>query len=344
MDSPGRARRCGEPSIDVPFLLECATMSLGELSIDGRLARPGDPDWDEARGAWNLAADQRPAAVAFVESAAMSRACSASPARTSLKVTAQGTGHGAGPLAELGDTILIKTERMRAVDVDAGAQTARLEAGVLALELGEAAQMAGLCSLPGSAPDVGVVGFTLGGGLGWLGRRYGFACNRVIAIELVTVDGEIRRVDAHSDSDLFWALRGGGGGYAIVTALHVKLLPIAELYAGMLILPAELGGEAIRAYREWAAGVSEEVTSIVRFLRPPPLPDVPEPLRDRAAADDRRCVHRHPGGGRARDRAAARDRRADHGHVRGDTCGRSRENPHGPGAASTRARPPRDHS
>jgi FAD/FMN-containing dehydrogenase len=103
----------------------------------------------------------------------------------------------------------------------------------------------------------------------------------VTAIDVVTADGEARRVDADNDPDLFWALRGGGGGYAIVTALHLALVPIAEVYAGALILPAEAGAEAVRAYRDWAAGVPDEVTSIARFLRPPPLPDVPEPLRDR---------------------------------------------------------------
>ena len=113
-------------------------------------------------------------------------------------------------------------------------------------------------------------------------RCYGFACNRVNAIELVTVEGEARRVDAENDPELFWALRGGGGGFAIkVTALELALLPIAEVYAGALILPAELGSEAVRAYRDWAAATPEETTSIVRFLRPPPLPDVPEAIRDR---------------------------------------------------------------
>ena len=124
---------------------------------------------------------------------------------------------------------------------------------MLALELGEAAEAHGLCSLPGSSPDVGVVGYTLGGGLSWLGRRYGFACNRVRAIEVVTADGEARTVDADNDPDLFWALRGGGGGYAIVTALHLDLVPITEIYAGALIFPAELGADAMRAYRDWAA-------------------------------------------------------------------------------------------
>ena len=101
------------------------------------------------------------------------------------------------------------------------------------------------------------------------------------AIEVVAADGEPRRVDADHDPDLFWALRGGGGGYAIVTALHVALVPIAELYAGALLLPAEVGADAVRAYRDWAETVPDEVTSIVRFLRPPPIPDVPEEIRDR---------------------------------------------------------------
>jgi hypothetical protein len=254
---------------------------LSGLSIAGRVATPSDPDWDEARQAWNLAADQRPTAVAFVEGADDVAEVVRFAGRNDLKVTGQGTGHGAVALGPLDDAILIKTERMRGVAVDAEARTARVEAGVLALELGEAAQAQGLCSLPGSSPDVGITGYTLGGGLSWLGRRHGFACNRVTAIELVAADGEPRRVDADHDPDLFWALRGGGGGYAIVTALHLDLLPISDVYAGALLLPAEAGADAVRAYRDWAATVPDEVTSIVRFLRPPPVPDVPEPLRDR---------------------------------------------------------------
>jgi hypothetical protein len=254
---------------------------LGGLSIQGRVAGPSDPDWDEARQAWNLAAEQRPTAIAFAEGADDVANAVRFAGRNGLKVAGQGTGHGAVALGPLDDAILIKTERMRGVEVDADARTARVEAGVLALELGEAAQKQDLCSLPGSSPDVGVTGYTLGGGLSWLGRRYGFACNRVAAIELVAADGEPRRVDADNDPDLFWALRGGGGGYAIVTALHLDLLPIAEVYAGALLLPAEVGADAVRAYRDWAATVPDEVTSIVRFLRPPPVPDVPEPLRER---------------------------------------------------------------
>jgi hypothetical protein len=249
------------------------------LAIAGRIASPTDADWDQARMAWNLAADQNPEAVAFVESADDVVSVVRFAADNDLRVTGQGTGHGAVALRSLEGTILINTERMRGIEVDPGAQTARVEAGTLVLELSEAAGAHGLSGLPGSSPDVGAVGYHLGGGLSWLGRRYGFACNRVRAIELVTADGEARTVDAGNEPDLFWALRGGGGNYGIVTALHLDLVPVETAYAGVLIFPAAVGAEAVRRYRDWTETVSEDVTSVVRFITPPPIPDVPEPLR-----------------------------------------------------------------
>ncbi|MGE5283323.1 MAG: FAD-binding oxidoreductase [Chloroflexota bacterium] len=249
------------------------------LAVAGRVATPADPGWDEARAAWNLIADQQPEAVVFAEGADDVAAAVRFAAESGLRVAGQGTGHGAAPLGPLAGTILIKTERMRGIEVDPGAGTARVEAGVLSAELGEAANEHGLCFLPGSSPDVGVTGYTLGGGMSWFVRPHGFACNRVRAIELVTAAGEARTVDAGNDPDLFWALRGGGGGYAIVTALHFDLLPYAEAYGGILLFPAELGAEAVRAYRDWAAAAPEEATTCIRFLTPPDIPDVPEPLR-----------------------------------------------------------------
>ena len=255
---------------------------MSELSITGRVATAADGDWDEARQGWNLAADQHPAAVAFVQSANDVSAVLRFAAERGLKVTAQGTGHGAAPLAPLvDDTILIRTNGMKGIEIDPAA-TARVEAGVHGEELGAAAEAHGRCSQPGSSPNVGTIGYTLGGGLGWLGRRHGFACNLVGAIELVTADGEARTVDAESEPDLFWALRGGGGDYGVVAALHVNLVPVADVYAGALLFPAEVGVTGVRAYRDWAAGVSDDVTSIIRFLRPPDIPDVPEFLRGKA--------------------------------------------------------------
>jgi FAD binding domain len=247
------------------------------LSIRGRIATSSDSDWDEARRAWNLAADQQPSAVALVESADDVSKVIGFARENGLKVAGQGTGHGAVALGGLEDAILIKTGQMRGIDIEG--EKARVEAGALAEEVAGAAIEKGMCSMPGTSPNVGVTGYTLGGGLSWLGRKYGWACNRASSIELVTADGEPRTVNAASDPDLFWALRGGGGGYAIVTALHLKLLPIAEAYAGAMLFPPELTADGLRAYRDWAAQAPDEVASVVRVLNLPPLPDIPEPVR-----------------------------------------------------------------
>jgi hypothetical protein len=250
---------------------------LSRLSIRGRLVTADDADWDEARRAWNLAADQRPSAVALVEGPDDVSKVVGFARDNGLRVAAQGTGHGAVALGSLADVILIKTERMRGVEVEDG--RARVEAGAWAADLGEAAAKTGHSFLPGTSPNVGVIGYTVGGGLSWLGRKYGWACNRVTAIELVTAEGEARTVDAATDADLFWALRGGGGGYAVVTALHVGLVPVWEAYAGALLFPPELAADGIRAYRDWTAGAPEEAGSTARMLNLPPIPDIPEPLR-----------------------------------------------------------------
>jgi FAD binding domain len=250
---------------------------FSELSIRGRIATSSDSDWDEARQAWNLAADQTPEAVALVESADDVAKVIGFARENGLKVTGQSTGHGAVSMGSLEGVILIKTGRMRGVVIES--EKARVEAGAMAEDVADAAIKQGMCSMPGTSPNVGVVGYTLGGGLSWLGRKYGWACNRVSAIELVTADGEPRTVDSASDPDLFWALRGGGGGYGIVTALHVELLPIAEAYAGGLLFPPELTADGVRAYRDWASEAPEEVGSMVRMLNLPPIPDIPEPIR-----------------------------------------------------------------
>lgn len=249
--------------------------------LAGDVVAPGDDGWDRARQAWNLTADQNPAAVAYVTSPEDVAAAVRLAREGGLGVATQGTGHGAAPMAPLDDVVLIKTERMNGVKVDAGAGTVRVEAGVLWLAAMEACDPTGMAALAGTSPDVGVVGYSLGGGLGWLGRKHGFACNRVVALDVVTADGEARRVDAGSEPELFWAMRGGGGSFAIVTALEMALVPAPEIFAGTVVLPADSARDILQRYREWAAGVPDELTSVVRLLHLPPLPQIPEPLRDR---------------------------------------------------------------
>jgi hypothetical protein len=177
--------------------------------------------------------------------------------------------------------VLIKTHRMRGVQLDAVARVARVEPGALWMDVTYPAAEHGLAPLAGSSPDVGVTGYVLGGGISWLARKHGLAANSVIAIELVNAEGQVIRASSVENADLFWALRGGGGSFGIVTAIELVLYPVHELYAGWLIFPMERAEEVLNAWRDWVEHVPDEVTSIGRLLQVPPLPDIPEPLRGR---------------------------------------------------------------
>jgi hypothetical protein len=248
--------------------------------LDGDVVAPGDDDWDEARQAWNLAIDQRPAAVAIPESAEDVAAVVAFARAEGLRVAPQGTGHNASALGgDLYDTILLKTHRMRGVTIDPENRIARAEAGVIWIEVVEAAAKHGLAALAGSSPDVGVVGYTLGGGLSWLARKHGIGANQVTAIEVVTASGDIVRTDWANEPDLFWALRGGGGAFAIVTAIEFNLFPIEQIYAGILWYPVDRAAEVLKVWRAWTDDLPDEMTSVGRILQFPPIPDIPEPVR-----------------------------------------------------------------
>ncbi len=254
-------------------------------ALAGKLVLPEHARFDEARVAWNLTIDQRPSAVVFPESSQDVVAAVLFAREFGQRVAAQGTGHNAGPLGSLEDTILIKTERMRKVEIDPERRIARVEAGVLWLEAVEAAAKYGLAGLQGSSPDVGIVGYTLGGGLSFMGRKHGLAANHVHAIEMVAADGRFLRIDRESDPDLFWALRGGGGGFGVVTALEFELLPISQIYAGILWYPVERAAEVLHAWRELTQNdPPEELTTVGRILHLPPIDEIPEPVRGKSFA------------------------------------------------------------
>jgi FAD/FMN-containing dehydrogenase len=252
--------------------------------LTGAVTVAGDAGWDDARAAWNLAVDQRPAAVAEPETVSDVVAVVRFARERGLRVTAQGTGHGAAPHGPLQDTVLIKTHRMRVVGIDPEARLARAQAGATWADVVGPASEHGLAPLAGSSHDVGVVGYTLGGGVSWLARKHGLAANSVVAIQLVTADGRVRVVDSEHEPDLFWALRGGGGSFGVVTALEIRLHPVDELCAGMLAFPWERSAEVLRAWREWTDTVPDEVMSCARIVQIPPLPEIPEPVRGRALA------------------------------------------------------------
>jgi len=261
-----------------------ATSSIDVLRamVAGDVYGPGDHGYDQARRAWDLAADQRPAVVVFAESVVDVVRAVRFARSHGMRIAPQGTGHGALPLEVLEGAMLLRTSRMRRVDVFPAIQTARAEAGAQWEDVTVPASEYGLAALAGSSSNVGVTGYTLGGGLGWLARRYGLAANSVTAVEIVTPDGRLVRADADHEADIFWAVRGGGGSLGVVTALEMTLYPVSELYAGALFFPIERAAEVLHAWRRWTDTVPDELTSWGRLLRMPPIDEVPEPLRGRA--------------------------------------------------------------
>ena len=180
--------------------------------------------------------------------------------------------------------MLLRTDAMQDVEIDASNRRARVQGGARWLDLVDDASDLGLAALHGSARDIGIVGYSLGGGQGWLGRKHGLQANSVTAVELVTADGELVRADRDNEPELFWALRGGGGNFGVVTALEFDLYPLEQLFAGSLFFGFERGDEVVHAWREWTAGLPEEVTSVAKLLQLPDMPEIPEPLRGNSFA------------------------------------------------------------
>jgi FAD/FMN-containing dehydrogenase len=242
---------------------------------------PGGPGYDSARMPWNVAVDQRPAAVAYPADAAETAAVVRAAAAAGLRIAPQGTGHNAAPLGDLSDVVLLRTSALTGVHIDATARRARAEAGALWMDVVQPAGAHGLAALHGSSPDVGVTGYSLGGGIGWYARSLGLQTNSVTAVELVTADGSLVRADADHEPDLFWALRGGGGNFGVVTALEFKLYPIETAYAGMLVWDWRDADRVLARWAEWAVDAPDAVTTSWRILQLPPLPQLPEPIRGR---------------------------------------------------------------
>ena len=247
----------------------------------GAVVLPDDDAYDAGRQAWNTTADQRPALIAYPADAREVAEVIAYAREAGLRVAPQATGHNALPLGDLSGTVLVRTAAMTEVRIDAANRRARVGAGVLWDDVVTAAAPHGLYPLHGSSPDVSVVGYSLGGGLGWLARLHGLQANSVTAVELVTAAGDVVRADAEHHAELFWALRGGGGNFGIVTALEFELYPVTEVYGGMLVWDASRAHDVIATWTAWAQRAPDAVTTSLRVLALPDVDGLPEPLRGR---------------------------------------------------------------
>ena len=252
--------------------------------IRGDVLVAGEEGWIPARAAYNTVVDQRPAMVAVPADAEDVVEIVRFAGERDLAVVPQRTGHNAEPLESVEGTILLRTDRMREVTIDPVARLARVGAGVKWEDVVPIASDLGLAALHGSTPDVSIAGFSLGGGVGWYARALGLATNSVTQIEIVTADGRRRWVDDEHEPELFWALRGGGGNFGVVTALEFRLYEMPELYAGVLFFPWERSAEVLHAWNAWTRTVPERTTSVGRMIRFPPDEEVPEPMRGRSFA------------------------------------------------------------
>jgi len=230
-----------------------------------------------AASGFNTAVTHRPSVVVAAQSADDVGAAVRFAAENGLQVAVQATGHGAAAPVE--GAVLVTTGRMQQVQVDPLGAAARVGAGVRWRSVLDAAVPFGLAPLSGSSSGVGVVGYTLGGGMGHLARRHGFAADHVTAVEVVTADGQTRRVSQRTDPELFWAVRGSQARFGIATALQFDLLPLPEFFGGAVVFgPADVE-RVLRAFAAWAPTLPEEVTTSVALLRLPMADDVPPPLR-----------------------------------------------------------------
>ncbi|SDD10842.1 FAD/FMN-containing dehydrogenase [Sanguibacter gelidistatuariae] len=246
-------------------------------AVTGPVTVPGDPGYADDALAFNLAVQHSPDVVLGATDADDVAAGVRWAAGLGLPVAVQATGHGASDAIDGG--LLICTRRMQDVVVDPVARTAHVGAGVKWRDVLAASVPLGLIGLNGSSTDVGVVGYTLGGGLPVLGRAFGFAADHVHSFEVVTPDGEARHVDAETHPELFSALRGGTGSFAIVTSMVCGLLPLAELYGGGIMFPGADAAAVLSAFGDWWPTLPETAAPSIALLRLPDLEFVPEPLR-----------------------------------------------------------------
>ncbi|MBV9831420.1 MAG: FAD-binding oxidoreductase [Marmoricola sp.] len=248
--------------------------------VTGRLTTPADPGWEAARTPWVVNIPQHPMAVLEVRDVDDVIAAVRWAVDHGAQVTAQPSGHGANDTLE--NAVILRTRALGGIEVDLDRRTAWVGAGVKAGELCAELDGTGLVFLCGSNPDPSVVGMTITGGISWFGRAFGLGADSIVTVELVDGLGRLRRVSATEGPELFWAVRGGGGDFGIITRVEVALHPAPEVYGGRLMWPVERMHEVLTTFRDVTRTAPEELTTWFHTWSFPPLPEVPEPVRGRS--------------------------------------------------------------
>ncbi len=258
-------------------VLGAATLKEFEDGLHGEMVKPGDGAYDKARAIWNGVHDARPAVIARCADAADVRHAVGFARSEGLDVAVRGGSHSIPGFSTCDDGIVIDLSPMKGIEIDVDAATVRAEGGVIWGELDAATQEHGLATTGGLVSTTGVAGFTLGGGIGWLMRKYGLACDNLRSAEVVTADGQILTASATENADLLWGLRGGGGNFGVVTSFEFDLHKVGPtVAAGPVFYPGDRAEEILRFYREFVKTVPDELTTFAGLLTAPPAPFLPE--------------------------------------------------------------------
>jgi FAD/FMN-containing dehydrogenase len=250
-----------------------------EASFGGQLVQPADPSYDDDRRIWNGSIDRFPALIARCAGVADVMAAVRFAREAGLRVAVRGGGHSFPGLSVCDGGIVIDLSPMRGIRVDPEARTARAQAGVLLGELDRETQAFGLAVPSGIVTHTGVAGLTLGGGIGWIMRKYGLTVDQLIGVDVVTAEGEFVKASETENPDLFWGIRGGGGNFGIVTEFEFRLNPLGPtVLAGPVFWPMEQSPAVLRFYRDWIAEAPDELMTLVVHRKAPPLPFVPAEL------------------------------------------------------------------
>jgi FAD/FMN-containing dehydrogenase len=265
----------------VSGVVEEAQVEAFQASLRGQLIRPGDSHYDEARAVYNGMIDKHPAFIARCANVADVIHSVNFGRENSLTVAIRGGGHNGPGLGSCDDGLVIDLSLMKGVRVDPAAKTVRVEGGCTWGDVDHATHVFGMATPSGIVSTTGVGGLTLGGGLGHLARTCGLTIDNLLSVDMVLADGSFVTASADTNQDLFWAVRGGGGNFGVVTSFLFRLHPVSMVYAGPMLWPLEKAAEAMRFYRDYILNAPEEMNGWFAFLTVPPGPPFPEELHMR---------------------------------------------------------------
>src|SRR5436190_13415254 len=256
-----------------------ATLAEFEQGLSGRLIRPDDDGYDEARSIWNAAHDKRPAMIVRCGGVADVMRAVDFARSENLDVAVRGGSHSFPGFSTVDGGIVIDLSAMRSVQVDPARRTAVAQGGATWADFDHETQAFGLAVTGGLVSTTGIAGFTLGGGIGWLMRKCGLTCDNLIAADVVTADGRLVRASEDENPELLWGLRGGGGNFGIATSLEYRLHPVGpNVMAGLIFFAGDRAEEIMRFYRDWVRDLPDEVTTLVNLTTAPPAPFLPEEI------------------------------------------------------------------